>query len=70
LDVQSKRGKGVTVQFAFEIRAVKAENSVGYSYETAALLKPELADPLAAVRDIAKESQSRHKPQDVSKKTA
>jgi hypothetical protein len=66
LDVQSKRGKGSSVQFAFEIRAVKADNQSGYTYETSALLKPELADPIAAVRELVKETRKAHaKPHEV-----
>jgi hypothetical protein len=51
-EVQNKKGKNTTVQFAFEIRAVRNSNKMGYSYETAAILKPEEADPIAAVRQV------------------
>lgn len=52
-EVQGKKGKSALVQFAFEIRAVKLPSTskgIGYSYETAAILKPEQADPIAAMR--------------------
>lgn len=50
--VQNKPGgKNASVQFAFEIRAVKnPDNKTGYSYDTAAILKPEEADQLSALR--------------------
>lgn len=45
-----EKDKDATVSFAFEIRAVKATNPIGYSYEAAALKKPEQEDELAEMR--------------------
>lgn len=39
-----------SVSFAFEIRSVQATNPIGYSYEAAAIQKPEAEDELAAMR--------------------
>lgn len=46
---QSKDDKA-SISFAFEIRAVQASNPIGYSYEAAAIQKPEAEDELAAMR--------------------
>ena len=54
MEVQAKRGKSTLVQFTFEIRAVRSSKAKqGYIYETAALLKPEVLDPLSGLREIA-----------------
>lgn len=39
------------VQFALEIRAVKASNPIGYSYQAVPLVQPAAADPLQMLRD-------------------
>lgn len=62
--VQTKRGKSASVNFAFEIRALKSTNSKsGYVYETAAILQPDLADPLKELRgQVVKATASTGKP--------
>lgn len=42
--------KTAQVQFAFEIRSVKAGNPIGYSYEAQAIRRPSKDDPLAELR--------------------
>lgn len=51
-EVKNLRAKDdkASVSFAFEIRAVKATNPIGYSYEAAALKKPEAEDELSELR--------------------
>jgi hypothetical protein len=50
--VQQRR-KGAAVQFAFEIRTVKNSDSrTGYTYETSAIMQPDLLDQLAMVRSV------------------
>jgi hypothetical protein len=44
------RDKNATIQFAFELLAVKSTNKSGYSYEAIALRKPEETDALAELR--------------------
>lgn len=41
-----------SVSFAFELRAVKASNPIGYSYEAAALKRPEVHDELDELRKL------------------
>lgn len=49
--VQERR-KGAAVHFAFEIHAVKSsESRTGYTYNTSALVQPDLLDQLKMVRD-------------------
>jgi hypothetical protein len=45
--------EGESLRFAIEIRAVKAENPAGYSYEVIDLLPPAEADPLNDIRKLA-----------------
>lgn len=40
-----------SVDFAFEIRSVKASNPIGYSYEAVPLIKPAEADELEQLRE-------------------
>ncbi len=40
------------VEFGLEIRAVKAKNPAGYSYEAKSLLKPKASDPLEQLRAL------------------
>lgn len=47
---QAKDDKA-SISFAFEIRAVKATNPAGYSYEASALKSPEAEDELAEMRN-------------------
>ncbi len=66
---QQKRGKNATVHFAFEIRLVpNSEARSGYVYETAAILKAEHTDQLAAVRAIV-EAASKPKAAETAKPT-
>jgi hypothetical protein len=44
------KDKNASVSFAFEIRAVKASNKSGYTYEAATLMQPEQEDPLKKMR--------------------
>lgn len=46
----TKTDPNAEVAFAFEIRAVKATNKAGYSYEAAALKSPAAEDALAEMR--------------------
>lgn len=53
-DAKAKDPKA-DIAFAFEIRAVKATNPIGYSYEAVALRSPEAEDQLKEMREaIAK----------------
>jgi hypothetical protein len=47
-----KNDDKASVSFAFEIRAVKAGNPIGYSYEAAALKSPQAEDELAEMRTM------------------
>lgn len=45
-----KLGDGESVSFALEIRAVKASNPIGYSYEARNLMATQSVDPLSEMR--------------------
>src|SRR5690348_2896560 len=55
-EIQQRDGVKAVINFAFEIRAVKANNRAGYSYEAAQLVKPEQDDPLEALRKLVKQA--------------
>lgn len=44
--------KQLTVEFAFEIAAVQADNPIGYSYVATSLMKPAEADNLSRIRNL------------------
>lgn len=50
-NAQAKDDKS-SIAFAFEIRAVKATNPIGYSYEAVAIKNPEAEDELAEMRAL------------------
>lgn len=66
------KDKNASVSFAFEIRAVKGSNKIGYTYEAATLMNPEQEDPLKKMRaTLATKPNEPQKPAAVpAKKTA
>lgn len=48
--IQETEGDKTSINFAFEIRAVKSSSKVGYGYEAAQIVKPQEHDPLENVR--------------------
>lgn len=52
LKAADSNSKGSSISFGFEIRAIRATNKAGYSYEAAALKKPEEEDELQAIRAL------------------
>lgn len=49
--VKTLENEGDQVNFAFEMRAVPAENPQGYSWEAKPLLRPATTDPLIQLRE-------------------
>jgi hypothetical protein len=47
----NKAGENVQIAFAFEVRSIKANNPIGYSYRVLALQSPEAADELRELRE-------------------
>ncbi len=41
-----------SIAFAFEVRSIKANNPIGYSYKVLSLKSPEAEDELKAIRDL------------------
>lgn len=54
LKADESANKKASISFGFEIRAIKATNKAGYSYEAAALKKPEEEDELKAIREMVR----------------
>lgn len=55
--------EGELVRFALEMRAVRADNPAGYTYEAVPLLKPAEHDPLSEITQlIAQSKQARLEP--------
>jgi hypothetical protein len=50
-DAVKKAPEGSQIAFAFEVRSIKANNPIGYSYKVLALQSPEAADELKELRD-------------------
>lgn len=55
-----KTDKNASVSFAFELRSVKANNPIGYSYEARALKKPEQEDELGELRKLLAAPKKEH----------
>ena len=55
-----KHDKNASISFAFELRSVKANNPIGYSYEARALKKPEQEDELGELRKLLAAPKTQH----------
>lgn len=54
LKAEENPNKNASISFGFEIRAIKATNKAGYSYEAASLKQPSEEDELKAIRELVR----------------